>query len=317
MRVLITGASGFVGPHLVDSLQRVGVESLVLTSKDAALHPELGRVEALDVTDKSAADKVIASCAPDCVIHLAGIAAPAVASADPQMAWRVHLHGTLNLAYSILKVDPRCNLLFVGSGMVYGTSASSTDLLDEQTLLAPIDEYAVTKAAADLALGALARRGLKCIRLRPFNHTGPGQDEAFMVPGFAMQIARIEAGLQPPVIRVGNLDTVRDILHVRDVTDAYALAAKKGAAIAPGTVLNVCSGTGQRVSAILDRLLALSGTKITVEQDPLRMRPSDLPRVVGDPNRTRQLLGWKPRRSLGETVADVLEDCRRRVAKSA
>ena len=314
MRVLITGASGFVGPHLVDSLQRMGIGTLFLTSKHAVMHPGLGRVEALDVTDANATDEMIASCTPDCVVHLAGIAAPAVASADPQMAWRVHLQGTLNLAYSILNQDPRCSLLFVGSGMVYGTSASSRQRLDEQTLLAPIDEYAVTKAAADLALGALARQGLKCIRLRPFNHTGPGQDEAFMVPGFAMQIARIEAGRQPPVIHVGNLDAVRDILDVRDVADAYALAGKKAAEIAAGTVLNVCSGTGHRVRAILDQLLALSSTQIAVEQDPTRVRPSDLPHVVGDGGRARALLGWKPSRSLENTLADVLADCRQRVA---
>ena len=270
-----------------------------------------------NVIDRDAVDDAVRNLEPDCIVHLAGIAAPAMASADPQLAWRVHVDGTLNIAHSILDMNPRCTLLSIGSGMVYGASANLKAQLDEDTILAPMDEYAVTKAAADLALGALAHKGLRCVRFRPFNHTGPGQDEAFVVPSFAMQIARIEAGLQSPVIRVGNLDAVRDLLDVRDVTDAYALAVKNAALIRPGTILNVGSGTGHRIGDILARLLALAREKIEVQQDPARMRPADVPRIVGDASRARMMLHWEPKYSFDNLLRDVLEDCRKRVATSS
>lgn len=314
---MITGARGFVGPHLAEALRRVCGSDVALfaTAKEAGQHPVFGLVAALDVTNRAAIDAAIARCEPTCVIHLAGIAAPVVASADPQAAWRVHVQGTLNVANAVLENAPDCALLFVGSGLAYGASAQSGLPLDESTLLAPVDEYSVTKAAADLALGTLARQGLKCVRLRPFNHTGPGQDEAFVVPGFAMQIARIEAGLQPPVIGVGNLDAERDFLDVRDVTAAYALAVQKSAELAPGTILNVASGAARRARDILERLLALSAAPIAIERDPARMRSSDLPRIVGNAGRARRLLGWVPEHAFHDTLVKVLADCRARVSE--
>ena len=200
MQVLITGARGFVGPYVSEALRSVcgGDITVVATSKVGGPHPVLDQIETLDVTDKVAVQDAIARHRPTHVVHLAGFAAPSAADADPQNTWRVHVQGTLNVASAILDRAPECWLVHVGSGLVYGESAKSGLPLDENTLLAPIDDYGVTKAAADLALGALSRRGLKCIRLRPFNHTGPGQTEAFVVPAFAMQIARIEAGLAPP-----------------------------------------------------------------------------------------------------------------------
>ncbi|TIV64852.1 MAG: NAD-dependent epimerase/dehydratase family protein, partial [Mesorhizobium sp.] len=204
----------------------------------------------------------------------------------------------------------------VGSGLVYGESAKTGRPLDESTLLAPVDDYAATKAAADLALGALSYRGLKCVRMRPFNHTGPGQTEAFAVPAFAMQIARIEAGLAPPVIRVGNLDARRGFLDARDIGNAYARAVLNSDKLAPNTIFNLASGLSWRMADILDLLLAQSSVKIVVEQDPLRMRPSDLPCIIGDATRARTLLGWAPEHSFEETLAAVLQDCRARVAQA-
>src|SRR4029079_10104575 len=143
------------------------------------------------------------------------------------------------------------------------------------------DEYSASKAAADLALGPLIRLGLKCIRLRPFNHTGPGQSEAFVVPAFAMQIAKIEAHLAPPIMRVGNLDAQRDFLDVRDVANAYALVMKNLENLESGTLLNIASGIPRRISDVLASLLAKSQVEISVQQDPTRRRPADLPILVG------------------------------------
>ncbi|MGY3408343.1 nucleoside-diphosphate-sugar epimerase [Bradyrhizobium sp. GM5.1] len=155
----------------------------------------------------------------------------------------------------------------------------------ETALLAPIDDYSVTKAA-DLALGAMAHRGLKCARLRPFNHTGVGQTGTFVVPAFAMQIAKIEARLTEPIMRVGNLEAERDFLDVRDVATAYASVVRNTQAIESGTILNIASGKAHRVRDLLEMLLALSQLGIKVEQDPARMRPSDLPRIVGNAQRS-------------------------------
>ena len=142
--------------------------------------------------------------------------------------------------------------------------------------------------------------------MRPFNHTGPGQTEEFVVPSFALQIGRIEAGLQLPVLRVGNLDAERDFLDVRDVTAAYALAIAKADDVRSGTILNVASGIPRRIGDVLDQMVALSSTPITVEQDIDRMRPSDTPRFVGDAGLARRLLDWSPAHVFEDTLAMML-----------
>jgi GDP-4-dehydro-6-deoxy-D-mannose reductase len=315
MRILITGATGFVGPHLIPELSRVlgGDAVIVPTARHARRVPDLGEAALLDVTDEGAVDRVVGDLAPTHVIHLSAVSSLLQAGADTKAAWTINTFGTLNVAHAILRHAPGCWLVFAGSGLVYGDTAKSGRLLDEAALLAPNSDYSVTKAAADLALGALTGRGLRSIRLRLFNHTGPGQTEAFVVPSFAAQIARIEVGLQPPVIRVGNLDAARDFLDVRDVTSAYALAVLKSAELDPGLVLNIASGSPRTIRSILDELLALSPTQTTVEADSSRMRPSDTPVYVGSADAARRWLGWAPRYSFSATLAEVLAYWRRRV----
>jgi GDP-4-dehydro-6-deoxy-D-mannose reductase len=312
-RILITGGHGFVGPYVVQALQRVygeNIQILVTGGKTA----RTAKSEELDVTDKLTVRNIISQYNPTHVIHLAGLAAPGVAAADPDGAWNVHVHGTLNVAHAILDESPGCWLVHVGSGLAYGASAKSGLPLDETALLAPIDEYGATKAAADLALGALSYWGLRVIRLRPFNHIGVGQSDAFVVPAFATQVARIEAGLAPPVIRVGNLDSERDFLDVRDIANAYALAVRVSPWLARDVIFNVASGVPRRIGDILTWLLRQSRVPIAVERDHSRVRPNDLPRIVGDAGRIRKALGWQPQHNLEATLADILDDCRRRVS---
>ncbi len=183
-------------------------------------------------------------------------------------------------------------------------------------MLAPVDDYSVTKAAADLAVGALSFRSLRCIRFRPFNHTGPGQTEDFVIPSFAMQIARIEAGLAAPSIRVGNLDAERDFLDVRDVVAAYALAVKRVSQIPSGAILNLASGAPRRIRDVLDQLISLSSRSIAVEHEASRLRAADLPCIVGDASLAHRTLGWSPRYRFEETLRDILTHCRTRQSYS-
>jgi GDP-4-dehydro-6-deoxy-D-mannose reductase len=318
MRVLITGARGFVAPLVAQALREAHGRSveLVGASRDGDAPQDFDRAVALDVTSPERCEALIAAERPEAVVHLAGVAAPREASADPRAAWRVNVEGTLDLARAVLSCAPRARFVFAGSGAVYGDTALAGRPLDEEATLRPVDDYASTKAAADLALGAMAKRGLDVVRMRPFNHTGPGQSEAFVAPAFAMQIARIEAGLTPSTMMVGDLDAERDFLDARDVAHAYGLAADPALRLAPGEILNLCSGAPLRVGGLLERLLALSPARVDVEVDPARLRPGDPRLVVGDPSKAARLLGWAPRHAFGDTLRDLMEDCRRRVAQS-
>jgi GDP-4-dehydro-6-deoxy-D-mannose reductase len=300
--VLITGAGGFVGRHVTAAL--------------SAASPQTNIIHAgADITDNEAVRALIESARPAVCLHLAAIAAIGVARAEPDRAWTVNLHGTLNLAAAIRDLAPACRLLFVSSADIYGASFRAGDALDEQALLAPLNTYGATKAAADLALGAMAAaENLNVVRLRAFNHTGPGQSEHFAVPAFARQIALAEAGLAEPVIRVGALTPERDFLDVRDVAQAYVAAITKGAALPSGTILNIASGTPRKIGDALSALLALAKIEMRVEEDQTRLRPSDIPRAIGNATQARRLLGWHPTIPWQQTIADTLDDWRTRVA---
>lgn len=307
-RVMITGAGGFVGTHVMATLLSMveGVE-IIPTSRHGGHSPVAGRIEPLDVTDRAGVWDIIARTGPTHVIHLAGMAALPAAAANPDAAWNVHLGGTLNVARAIMGCVPECLLVHVGSGQVYGASASDGLPMDETTLLTPTDSYTVSKAAADLAVGAMAKSGLRCLRFRPFNHIGPGQSEDFAVASFAAQIARIGAGREEAVMKVGNLEARRDFLDVRDVVAAYALAVTRGETIPSGTILNLASGVAWRIRDLLDMLLAIAETPIAVETDKSRLRPNDTPVFLGNAGRAHELLGWQPRFSLEQTLRDTLE----------
>jgi GDP-4-dehydro-6-deoxy-D-mannose reductase len=309
---MITGANGFVGPHVGAALQqRFGDQILIkATSRMGGNSPVLGLVETLDITDSNSVVEAVAQFQPTHVIHLAGLAAIHAVLANISAAWQVHLFGTLNVANAILGHAPECVLIFVGSGQVYGASARSGLPLDETALLSPTNGYEVTKAAADLALGALVPEGLRCIRMRPFNHTGVGQTVDFVVPNFATQIARIEAGREPAVIHVGDLSAERDFLDVRDVAAAYVLAVARSDEIPPGAIFNIASGIPRRIHDVLHQLTALSTANITLMPDPLRMRPGETPRFVGNAGLARRLLGWAPKCPFDDTIAEVLDHSR-------
>jgi GDP-4-dehydro-6-deoxy-D-mannose reductase len=306
---LVTGAGGFVGRHLTPALQAAFPAAKVIgTSQD----PDAS--ETLDISDREQVRECVTRLQPDICIHLAGISAIGHARANPRRAWEVNLHGTLNIADAILAAAPHCRLIFISSAECYGGSFKPGLPLAETAPLAPMNLYAATKAATELALGAMASEGLRLLRLRPFNHTGPGQTEDFVAPAFAGQIARIEAGLAPPEISVGALDPERDFLDIRDVCGAYVASVIKIDEFANNHIINIASGKAVKIGFILDTLLARAKCKISIRQDPSRMRPVEISRAIGDAGLAAEILNWRPQFKLEETLDTVLNFARARTA---
>lgn len=298
-RILVTGAGGFVGRWATARLARSHPGAEVLSiGHNAAV--------AIDITQAETVDAVVAAFRPTTVLHLAGFSSTVKAKADPHAAWTTNLFGTMYLAEAILRHAPTARFVNAGSSEVYGGSFAATGgIADEDTPLHPLNVYASTKAAADLMLGQMAERGLSVVRCRPFNHTGPGQSTDFALSAFAAQIAAAERGERSPVITVGNLDARRDFLDVRDVVDAYILAAATPALL-PGSVLNIASGQARRIGDALESLLALSAVPMRVERDPSLMRSSDVPIAAGRADRAHNLLGWRPHIPWERTLVDLL-----------
>jgi nucleoside-diphosphate-sugar epimerase len=267
-----------------------------------------------DVCNAAEVTNAVRDAAPDACIHLAAISTNALAAPDEDRAWAVNLHGTLRLARAIRCHAPGCQLVFASSADAYGASFRQGVKLDESAPLAPLNLYAATKAAADLALGAMVEQGFPVVRLRPFNHTGAGQTSGLVVAAFARQLARIEAGLQDPVINVGNLDPSRDFLDVRDVCAAYVACVARRDVIEPGAIFNLASGEPRRIGDILDELKALANVLTETRVDLARTRATDVPVAYGDATRARDVLGWTPGTPWRQTLTDVLEDWRQRIA---
>ncbi len=304
-RILVTGAGGFVAGHLRPLLRAA--------FPDASLVEMGGQGAAIDLADTEAVASFVGSVGPDACIHLAAISGVPAAAADPDTAWRVNVMGTLALARALQAANPASVLIYASSAEIYGRSFAAGIPLDETGLPAPMNTYAATKAAADLALGAMAATGLRVLRLRPFNHTGPGQSAEFVVPAFARQVARIAAGLQPPRVQVGALDPLRDFLDVRDVCAAYVAALAHADTLAPGTILNLASATPRRIGDILADLLALAGITAEIATGTTLLRRAEIPTATGNATAARIALGWQPIIPWPQTLADVLADWHTRV----
>ena len=238
--------------------------------------------------------------------------AASVAAADPELAWRVNVDGVRILAEAVLAKSPDCWLINIGSGLVYGAQGQHYAQLDEAVPMAPRDIYAATKSAGDELLSVYAGMGLRCLRMRPFNHTGPGQGPSFVVAAFANRIADIEHGISPPILKVGNLDVERDFLDVRDVAAAYVSAVARADSLTSGSVFNIASGASMRISHVLNIMLGRTPIEISVEREPSLQRAGDISRIVGDAEKARKLLEWAPSLPFETTVDDVLDDWRAR-----
>lgn len=308
MRILITGVTGFVGRHLVNHLQntvpRAEVWGLVWDEDPAQIPAAVHQVTG-DLTLPSSLARSLDQVRPDVVLHLAGATSVASSWQQPDRSFQVNAIGTLNLLEALrsLGLDP--TVVVATSAEIYGAVAAEDQPIREDSPLKPISPYATSKAAQDL-IAAQYHRGfnLRTIRLRLFPHTGPGRPPQFAASGFARQIARIERGLDPPVMAVGNLDPIRDFSDVRDIARAYWLAADRGR---PGDAYNVGSGRGVSIREVLDLLIARSDVRIETRVDPDRLRPADIARLVADNSHFAADTGWQPEIPLEQTLADLLD----------
>jgi GDP-4-dehydro-6-deoxy-D-mannose reductase len=297
MKVAVTGALGFVGPHLVAHLEECGDDVLPLDRHGP---------DPFDVTDADDVHQRLRDARPVVVYHLAALSHVGESWKSPAASFRVNAEGTLNVLHACAVLNVQ-RVIVVLSSEEYGQVTEAELPLTEDAPIRPVTPYGAAKAAADvLAQQAFLGEGLDTIRVRPFSHTGPGQSPQFIVPALAARIARAEVE-QTDEIPVGRLDAIRDITDVRDVVRAYRLLAELGD---PGEVYNVCSGTGVSVQEIADQLLAQSRRPIQLVIDPALVRTVDVPRFVGSNAKLRKATGWNPEIPLDQTLSDVLEAAR-------
>ncbi len=307
MKVLVTGAGGFVGGHLVRTLEAAGHQVI-----GTSLQPgnELA-LELLDLRDHDATQALIERVRPEGIVHLAGLAYVPAAEQDLGLAVSTNIGATAVMLDRAAAVSPGCRFVLISSSEVYGRRLGE-EPITEDTPPEPANAYSITKLSAEMLARHVGRtREVDVIVARPFNHIGPGQSELFVAPAFARQIAAIEAGRCDNVLKVGNLEARRDFTDVRDVAEAYRILLESGH---PGEVYNVCSGAAVSVHAVLEQLLELTTAEIRVEVDPDRMRPSDLPVFCGSAERIKQATGWDRQFDLSTTLRDVLDDWRSRLA---
>lgn len=313
MNILITGAVGFVGQHLMQHLRKVSPEArlhgVVIAPPGEGALP--AHYHTLDLRDPAAVAALIDGIPFSRVYHLAAQANVARSHDHPWETLENNIRMQVNLLEAIRHTQAPPRLLIISSGEVYGTDASGEAPPDETSPLRPTSPYSVSKVAQDmLGLQYHLAHQLPIMRARPFNHLGPGQALGFVAPDFAMQIARIEAGLQDPVMRVGSLDSERDFTDVRDIVSAYQLIMDRGI---PGEAYNVASGRTRRIGELLEILCKLSTTHITINQDQSRLRPGKPGKSWGDATKLRETTGWSPQIPLETTLSDVLNDWRARV----
>ena len=325
MRVLITGISGFAGGYLAARLLRDGHDvrgtvrqhdsgaRLLARSTPHGLCADALAI--VDVTDAAAVDGVLRAVQPDAVFHLAGTATVGRSDLDPAAVFTTNALGTLHVLTAVRTHCPSARVVTVGSASAYGLLDDDAIAVTEGCPFRPVSPYGVSKAAADLIAHQWAHAyGMDIVRVRPFNHIGPGQGLGFICPDVAQQLVAIARGMLPAVVRVGNVEVVRDFTDVRDVVNGYVAALQHGVR---GDVYNVCSGVGRTVREVIDRMIEISGTAARLEVAPDRLRTADVPVAIGSAEKLQRTTGWRPQIPLAQSLADVLEDWRSRAGDAS
>jgi len=297
VKVLVTGGRGFAGTHLVRHL--VGCGDDVVVTDRATGGP--------DLLDADAWTALVADVRPEAVYHLAAQPSVAASWADPALTLRINAEGTLHVLLACRDAGVR-RVLVVSTSDVYGGAPGSEQPLREDAPLRPVTPYAASKAAAEqLALQAWLGWGLEVVRVRPFNHIGPGQDDRFVAGALAARVAAAEAGDGDGTVPVGNLSARRDFTDVRDVVRAYRAVLDAGE---PGEVYHVCSGRAVAIAELAEALAGLAHRPVRLVPDPALLRPVDTPLLVGDASKLTAATGWAPTIALSDTLRDLLADHR-------
>ena len=317
MRVLITGIAGFAGSHLAEYLlaQRDAALALFGVSQHGSEHPPRdARIQYVsgDLSDPHFTSELLAQVSPARIYHLAAQAFVPVSWQDPWATLENNIRAQTNLLHAVAQQKSNARILIVGSNEEYGRVTPADLPIDEDTPLRPDSPYGVSKITQDfMGLQYFLSHQLHVVRVRPFNHIGPRQNDRFVTSSFAKQIAEIEAGKRPPQLRVGNLDAQRDFTDVRDMMCGYVLALERGQA---GDVYNIGSGTPRAIREIVEVYQQLARVPFEIEYDAERMRPSDTPVSYCDATKFKNATGWEPQYSFEETLRDILDDWRTRVS---
>jgi GDP-4-dehydro-6-deoxy-D-mannose reductase len=303
--IVVTGASGFAGSHLLDLLATENERIIAWYrpgGQPPASSPRTARVQwdAVDLLDRAGVRTALERAAPRTIYHCAGAAHVGKSWASTASTFAVNVLGTHHVVEALREIGIAARILIPSSGMVY---AAASEPLTEDSPLIPSSPYALSKLAQEM-VGEGNPGGPEVSIARAFNHAGPRQDPSFVASGFARRIADIEAGRWAPEIAVGNLDARRDLTDVRDTVRAYRAIVERGV---PGRSYNVCSGRAIAIRELLDMMIARARVPVAVKIDAARYRPNDLPLVVGDPRRIRGEIGWEATIPLEQTVDDLLE----------
>ena len=304
---LITGATGFAGGHLVERLVSTGTAVTAWAHRGGTRPAPSSAVtwNAVDLLDRDAVRDALATARPSVIYHCAGFAHVHEAWRAPAQALRVNALGTHHLLEAAREVGLTCRVLVTGSALVYRPSAG---MLTEDSPIGPEGPYGISKLAQEMTAAASP---LRVLIVRPFNHAGPRQSPAYATSAFAQQVADIEAGRREPVLRVGNLDALRDITDVRDTVRAYEALVERGR---PHTPYNVCTGRARSMRELLDILLSLSRVRVRIDVDASRLRPSDNPIILGSRERLTRDTGWVPEIPIEQTLVDLLDHWRHATA---
>jgi len=321
MKTLITGITGFTGIHLAkyllspdrrkDNIDLYGIDIVRDMSKDDQEVLDKAEVFACDILNKEETEKTVDKIKPDRIFHLAGLTFAPNSYQSPEKFYLTNVFGTVNLLEAVKQLGINPLIHIACSSAEYGLILENENPVTENSHFRPISPYGISKLAQDMGgYQYYKNHRLKIIRTRAFNITGPGEKENFVCSNFARQIALIEKDKQEATIYVGNLDSKRDFVDIRDIVKAYWLAVDKGIS---GEVYNLCSGKAYSIGEMLNILLQMTKEDIVVKQDPERMRSSDIPLQVGSFEKFHKQTGWEPVISLKETLKDLLNYWRQKV----
>jgi len=311
MRVLITGITGFVGHYLSELFIKDGHEVFGTTFSSKDLISEKLKIFKCDIRDAAKVKEILSDIKPQQIYHLSAISSPLNSIKNPRTTLDINFYGTMNLIEALRETGLDSHILFVGSVDEYGAVSEKYIPIKEDCPLNPLSPYAASKTSADMLCYSYVKTyGMNIVRVRPFNHTGPGQRAEFVCSGFAKQIVEIEAKIREPVIYTGNLNVERDFSDVRDIVSAYYLALEKGVS---GDVYNICSERTYSIRWILHTLLEFTKLSVEIKEDSSKLRSVDLTFLKGNCSKFRAITGWKSTISFEKTLNDILNYWREKI----